>query len=239
MSHEVKIHDAQTSILRELLFHPEAGFAELQKPTGLDSDYFKFHIGRLLELGYVSKTAEGKYRLTQKGKEHANKLDTDTNTIERQPKISVLIVGWRKREGSDDMEYLVQQRLKNPYYGFWGRIGGKVRWGETVEEAALRELKEETGLGAKVEYVCLYHKMDYRKDNDEMLEDKFFITVKASEFTGKFMENFEGGRNAWLTQEEIALEKKSFGGLGNSDQYVKGMRKDLIEEKHIYEEDEY
>ncbi len=33
MSLEVNIHEAQTSILRELLFLPAAGFAELQKPT--------------------------------------------------------------------------------------------------------------------------------------------------------------------------------------------------------------
>lgn len=44
MSYEITIHEAQTSILRELLFHPQAGFAELQRPTGLGSDHFKFHI---------------------------------------------------------------------------------------------------------------------------------------------------------------------------------------------------
>lgn len=49
MSHEVSIHDAQTSILRELLFHPNAGYAKLQRPTGLTSDHFNFHINRLIE----------------------------------------------------------------------------------------------------------------------------------------------------------------------------------------------
>ena len=53
MSHEINIHEAQSHILRELLFHTEAGFADLQKPTGLDSDHFKFHIARLVELKYV------------------------------------------------------------------------------------------------------------------------------------------------------------------------------------------
>ncbi len=57
MSHEVKIHDAQTSILRELLFRPEAGFAELQKPTKLTSDHFNFHIALLVEVGYVEKAS--------------------------------------------------------------------------------------------------------------------------------------------------------------------------------------
>ncbi|MCB9823210.1 hypothetical protein H6800_02960 [Candidatus Nomurabacteria bacterium] len=53
MSLEVKIHEAQTVILRELLFQPSAGFAELQKSTNLSSDHFNFHIGRLVELELV------------------------------------------------------------------------------------------------------------------------------------------------------------------------------------------
>ena len=55
MSLEISIHAAQTSILRELLFHPDAGYTELQKPTGLTSDHFNFHIARLMDLGLVKK----------------------------------------------------------------------------------------------------------------------------------------------------------------------------------------
>ncbi len=88
MSLEIDVHSAQVSIMRELLFHPSAGFAELQKPTGLDSDHFKFHINRLVELGYVEKQ-DGKYALSIKGKEYANRLDTEKHEVEKQPKISV------------------------------------------------------------------------------------------------------------------------------------------------------
>jgi hypothetical protein len=49
MSLDINIHSAQTSILRELLFHPQANYAALQKPTGLPSDHFNFHISRLVE----------------------------------------------------------------------------------------------------------------------------------------------------------------------------------------------
>lgn len=67
MSLEVNIHAAQTSILRELLFHPHAGYAKLQKPTGLTSDHFNFHISRLVELGLVEKVSRGLYGLTPRG----------------------------------------------------------------------------------------------------------------------------------------------------------------------------
>jgi hypothetical protein len=146
MTLEVKIHDAQLSILRELLFQPDAGYAQLQKPTGLTSDHFNFHISRLIELGFVERPQKGVYRLTTAGKEYANKLDTDNNTIERQPKMAVMLFVSCEIEGK--LHFLIQRRHKNPNYGFCGFPTGKVRWGETLVQAAQRELHEETNLSA-------------------------------------------------------------------------------------------
>ncbi|HMK53489.1 MAG TPA: NUDIX hydrolase [Methanobacteriaceae archaeon] len=48
-------------------------------------------------------------------------------------------------------ESLVLIKRKNdPYRGFWALPGGFVDYGETVEEAALRETLEETGLLVKL-----------------------------------------------------------------------------------------
>src|SRR5262245_46295322 len=136
MSLEINIHRAQTSILRELLFLPHAGYAELQKPTGLTSDHFSFHVSRLVELGMVQKIARGKYQLTPRGKEYANKLDTDNNTVEKQPKCAVLLCV-QKQVGHKKL-ILFQQRTKHPYFGFWGLLTGKIRWGETIAQTAER-----------------------------------------------------------------------------------------------------
>lgn len=240
MSHEVKIHDAQTLILRELLFKPSAGFAELQKVTGLESDHFKFHIKKIVELGYVEKMPGGDYCLTKAGKEHANKLDTDTNTIERQPKVSILICGWRTRPGTDELEFLVTERRKNPYYGFLARIGGKLRWGETVLGGAARELMEEAGLQADIEYVGIYHKMDYSAETQEMLEDKIFVCVTAQNFRGELQTVYEGGVNHWMTVEEMNEHGKWFYGLvEESMNFVNGTYPAFIEKKFIYSQDEY
>jgi ADP-ribose pyrophosphatase YjhB (NUDIX family) len=50
------------------------------------------------------------------------------------------------RRGADEL--LFAQRAVQPCYGEWSLPGGFVELGETTEEAALRELLEETGLRA-------------------------------------------------------------------------------------------
>lgn len=208
MAHEISIHQAQTNILRELLFLPQAGFAQLQHPTGLTSDHFNFHINRLVGLGYVEKVARGQYRLTTQGKEYANRLDTDNNTVERQPKSAVIIAITRSNAGVT--EYVFQERLKNPYFGFWGLPSGKIRWGETIMEAAAREALEETGLKADFKITAVYHEHTLQAESGDMLEDKIFFVALGTNPCGELLESFEGGRNAWLSRDEVMRKDKKY-----------------------------
>jgi ADP-ribose pyrophosphatase YjhB (NUDIX family)/predicted transcriptional regulator len=236
MSYEPNAHTAQVAIMRHLLFKPQAGFSELQKATDLTSDHFNFHVKKLIEEGYVEKL-EKHYRLTHKGKEYANRMDTDENEIEKQPKVSVAITLERQSDRGE-REFLFQQRKKNPYYDFWGRMGGKIRWGESVIEAAERELKEETGLEAEFEYKLLYHKRDFSKATGKLLEDKMFFCVYATEFNGKLIEEFEGGINRWMTVEEFHKVPKRFKSV---DEFMELMDTGVTfaEREFYYDESEY
>lgn len=207
MSFEAKIHEAQTKILRELLFLPAANFATLQKASGLESDHIKFHIKRLVELGYVQKV-DGGYCLSVKGKEYANKLDTDAGVIERQPKVAVMLV--IEREHAGEKQYLLQQRLKHPYYGFWGAPTGKVRWAESIVNAASRELTEETSLRGEFVHRGVYHERVRHAQTGEIIEDKIFHLMFCKVFSGKLAVQFEGGRNAWRTLDEMRDEPKKY-----------------------------
>lgn len=237
MSHQVNIHDAQTLILRELLFKPKAGFAELQEQTGLASDHFNFHIKKLLDLGYVDKLARGSYGLTAKGKEHANRLDTDDNTIERQPKVAVLLGIERRVDGRQEL--VMQQRLKYPYYGFWGFPTGKMRWGETLLEAAARELKEETSLEADLEYIGIYHEHVRLEETGEMIEDKIFHFVACRNISGDLSVEFEGGVNKWMTIDQIHREKRKFKSFEHELNMLLGPGEKLVEEAVTYSEDDF
>ena len=206
------LHSAQIKVLRELLFMPAARFAELQKASGLESDHVKFHIKQLVKLGYINKIGNA-YQLSVIGKEYANKLDTDAGVIERQPKVAVLLVVEQYNPKTHMVEYLLQKRLKHPYFGFWGAPTGKVRWGETLLDAATRELKEETGLTGTFEYRGIYHERVRRQETGEIIEDKLFQLMFCDRFSGKLQVKFDGGHNAWRTLEDMMLEPKKYKGF--------------------------
>lgn len=63
------------------------------------------------------------------------------------PRLGVSACVWR--EG----RVLIVERGKPPFGGFWSLPGGSVEPGEAVKEAALRELREETGVVAALDHL--------------------------------------------------------------------------------------
>ena len=237
MSYEASAHEAQMKILRHLLLSPSAGFAELQKQTGLTSDHANFHIKKLCDVGYIEKNANDQYALTRTGKEYANRMDTDDNVIEKQPKISVALI---IEDGKG--RFLAQQRLKQPYYGFWGRPTGKIRWGESMLEAAERELMEETGLTADLSVAGFYHKMDYDKDSHELLEDKIFVLIYGTKPQGELVIDGEGHHNEWLSDKALYEQDKFFQSVPEITALAKNHAagaNNFVEHTYEYGKDEY
>lgn len=123
-------HHAQLTILRELLFHPEAHFGELNK-TGLTNDHFTFHLKRLIDKGLIEKTDEV-YKLTPMGLEIAGRLDVKNLEFIKQPKVGVSICVTR----NNGRELLLGRRRKDPNRGQCGFYAQKVRFGESLFETA-------------------------------------------------------------------------------------------------------
>ncbi|MDP2930780.1 MAG: NUDIX domain-containing protein [bacterium] len=225
---KTEIHPIQARILRTMLFKEGARFADLNV-LKLPTDHFNFHLKQLLSLRLVEKSPDNKYCLTAKGKEFANRLDTDKIVLEKQAKIGALIC-CVKQEGKIK-KYLVQQRLKQPYYGFYGFFTGKIRWGETIEQTASRELKEETGLTGKISLAGIKHKMDY-PTKGKILEDKFFFVFRVKNTEGKLLEKFEGGKNLWLTKKEIFELPDLFDGVGETINIINQKKLIFTENKY-------
>jgi 8-oxo-dGTP pyrophosphatase MutT (NUDIX family) len=227
MKTEINLHPAQIGILLVLLFKKRTKFSELNT-TGLSNDHLTFHIKTLLKEKLIKKN-KSFYLLTANGKEFANRFDTENKKVERQAKVAILL--HCQKSTKEGLKYLVQQRLKEPYYGFYGFFGGKVRWGETLHEAAKRELLEETGLTGKLDLVRVKHKMDYDKGGN-LLEDKLFFIFNGKNLKGKLIKNFEGGRNLWLSEAEILSLSDLFDGVKETMKFTGGEKITFIERKY-------
>jgi ADP-ribose pyrophosphatase YjhB (NUDIX family) len=177
--------------------------------------------------------AHGRYTLTRTGKEYANRMDTDDAQIEKQPKLSVVVIVER-----EDGLFLQQQRLKQPYYGFWGHLTGKIRWGETMLEAGARELQEETGLTADLRVVGFYHKLDYDATTKELLEDKYFCLIHGTHPKGVLRDS-EGQHNEWLSIDAFTKKEKQFGSVQETIDLIRSEGFVVKEQSYFYKADDY
>lgn len=205
---ELEIHECQISILRELLFKPNARFRDLKK-VDIPNDHFSFHLKQLLKYELVIKK-EGRYSLSDKGKEFANRMDTDELKLERQAKVAVALHPVRIRNGKT--EHLVHKRLKEPFYGWYGSQSGKIRWGETPLQAAKREMKEETGLTGRFKLLAIVHYHHIHKDG-RFLEDKYFWVYKVDKLKGRLKKKVEEGENIWMTEKEYRKLRNVFATM--------------------------
>lgn len=85
--------------------------------------------------------------------------------------------------------------------GRWNGFGGKVKEGETIEEAALREVREEAGIAVKE--IELYGIIDFEvKGKSEILEVHIF---KGNDITGEPTES-EEMRPDWFHVDDIPFD---------------------------------
>jgi ADP-ribose pyrophosphatase YjhB (NUDIX family) len=112
--------------------------------------------------------------------------------------MSVIVGGVLERDG----KYLLVQEAKKMCYGKWNIPAGHLDVGETIFEAAKREIKEESGLDVELTGVC---QIGSRK-----LEDGIFVSVIFS--IKVLSDDIKFGSNEildarWFSYEELLSMK--------------------------------
>ena len=80
-----------------------------------------------------------------------------------------------------DSQLLLVRRSNKPDLGLWGYPGGKVELGETVMEAAVRELKEETGIQAEAREFLTCIDVIIR-DEQDVLQHHYILTAVLCDY---------------------------------------------------------
>ncbi len=204
--------DYKTLILQKLMYKPNLRFSDLQIKS-LTSKHFNYYLHLLVEEDLIQK--QGKlYQLTAKGKDLVGRMDEKSLAVERQPKISVAIYPERTND-KGEVEYLLTKRLKQPYYGKVGGFTGKLRFGETFEEAAKRELMEESGLAGDFKMVFMARKMafDPKSEVREFMQDNIYIFFLVRNLSGTLIEKNDEQENFWCKYEDISDREDLFNTL--------------------------
>lgn len=105
-------------------------------------------------------------------------------------------------------EVLFCRRKKDPYKGLYNFVGGKVEPGEASEDAAYRELEEETGISRRD--ICLYRLMDLTY---------YHLNFVLEIYLGVLEQDMELKEEVnplkWLPVKEDFTDKKRFAGDQN------------------------
>ena len=110
-----------------------------------------------------------------------------------------------------DGRVLVARRARDPALGIWTMPGGVVEAGETLIEALVREIAEETTM--IVEPVALAgHREVVVRDDDQRVSRHFVIMCFATRWiSGEPQLNEELAEARWLKPEELAGLKTTEG----------------------------
>ncbi len=127
-------HYIQADIFAKLRASSSLRYRDLKDPS-LESSQFMYHLKELIKLGVVEKLDRGTYRLSKKGMSLAQHFSSEKNTL-RQGVLSYTMIYIRSETG----KWLLVKRKKQPYYSYYAALSGKIHIGESLEQAALREL---------------------------------------------------------------------------------------------------
>lgn len=103
----------------------------------------------------------------------------------------------------NDNKALMIKRGKEPYLGHWSLPGGLVELGETLKQAATRELLEETGVQAALgEPVETFDSID--RDEHGKVVTHFILTVfRGSYLSGSALAGDDAADVAWVHTDDL------------------------------------
>ena len=100
-----------------------------------------------------------------------------------------------------DDEYLLQDRIKKDWRGFT-LPGGHVEPGESVVDAVIREMKEETGLTVENPKLCGVKQFPISGESGENGRYLVFLFI-AERFSGEVISSEEGVMH-WVKKEDLS-----------------------------------
>jgi len=114
--------------------------------------------------------------------------------LKKAKKLTVVVSVFLKKENKI---LLVKRREGKSFAGFWGLPNGRVKIGERLEDAAKREVKEETGLEVEIMEPYLITQ-EFHDDHHHIV-----IALKGKVKGGKLKAGSDVEDARWFSKEEL------------------------------------
>lgn len=229
------VSQIQNQIISKLKNAKSLRYSEIH-PKGVPNDLYNYHLQFLVKKGFVDKSDDG-YSLSSTGVKHVADFNppTEDNGSVNVFKVNVLTVVSRINKGK--IEILNQIRKSNPSFGKVGVMGGVVRKGESIEDAATRKLKVETGLEAAFKLVGIQRRTMYIKG--ELFSDVLFPIAYSDECYGELISDSEYGHNMWVNIDEaIKNDSAIFDSIKKLSEVLKAIKEgSIFKMPFFYDED--
>jgi 8-oxo-dGTP diphosphatase len=95
-----------------------------------------------------------------------------------------------------DGKLLIARRTKPPF--LWSLPGGAVEWGETLAAAALRELREETGVEAEIASYAGYSEVMLKNEKGNVFDHFVIVAFAARWRAGEAKTGPEASAVEWV-----------------------------------------
>ena len=102
-----------------------------------------------------------------------------------------------------DGKVLLVRRANPPDVGYWGFPGGKIESGETIREAAVRELLEETGLRGEARRVFTALDVFDHDDEGELRRHYVLVAVLCRWLSGSPVAGDDALEARWFSLDEL------------------------------------
>ena len=190
------------------------------RPEGVADDLYNYHLKILINRGYIEKV-DKKYRLSNLGQIFISEtypVNPQGRVADRFKQGALCLV---IREIDKQIYVLNQKRLRQPFYGKVGIIGGGVRRGERIIDAAKRKLMEEAELSGEFEHLGTLRHTSLK--GDEVFQDRIFHICITYNPEGELLQESDFGLNSWETLEQTIENEKAF--IPNISQIVQILEK--------------
>jgi len=172
-------------------------FNEIEKSLDIRSNLLVYHLDKMKQGGLIEKH-DDTYQLTEKAEKmmpfFAHLTGKETGVL------SVVIAAIVKGN-----KICFIKRNKRPYKDYWGMVGGKMVIGESIQETAVREAKEETGLDVEFDSIKTVLQ-EHVKENNQIKHSFLLFLVKLKALNEE-TQNTEEGEVKWFDLNNLKSEK--------------------------------